>query len=75
MGFEHETHKMYKNENAYIPSNASVCISDPFNSQSCEKRLLASLCLCVCPSVDPSPWNNTAPTGRIFMKFDIWGFF
>jgi hypothetical protein len=22
-----------------------------------------------------SAWNNSAPTGRIFMKFDIWGFF
>jgi hypothetical protein len=22
-----------------------------------------------------SAWNNTDPTGRIFMKFDIWGFF
>jgi hypothetical protein len=26
-------------------------------------------------SVHPSTWNNTAPTGRIFMKFDIWEFF
>jgi hypothetical protein len=25
----------------------------------------------VCPSV----WNNSAPTGRISMKFDIWGLF
>jgi hypothetical protein len=25
----------------------------------------------VCPSVLPSAWNDTAPTGRIFMKFDI----
>jgi hypothetical protein len=23
----------------------------------------------------PSTWNNSAPTGRIFMKFDIWGLF
>jgi hypothetical protein len=22
-----------------------------------------------------SAWNNSAPTGRIFMKFDIWVFF
>ena len=29
----------------------------------------------VCPSVRPSAWNNSAPTGRIFMKFDIWIFF
>ena len=22
-----------------------------------------------------SAWNDSAPTGRMFMKFDIWGFF
>ena len=32
-------------------------------SQNCEKRLLAS-------SVCPSAWNNSAPTGRIFVKYD-----
>jgi hypothetical protein len=26
-------------------------------------------------SVRPSTWKNSAPTGRIFMKFDIWVFF
>jgi hypothetical protein len=26
-------------------------------------------------SVDLSAWNNSAATGRIFMKFDIGGFF
>ena len=40
------------------------------------KRLLASSCLSVrpsfAPSVRPSAWNNSASTGRIFMKFDIW---
>jgi hypothetical protein len=35
------------------------------------KRLLTSSCLSVCPSA----WNNAAPTGRVLMKFDIWGFF
>jgi hypothetical protein len=40
-------------------------------SQNCGKRLLASSCL----SVRPSAWNNSAPTGRIFMKFNIRGFF
>ena len=34
-------------------------------------RQLATLCLSVCLSV----WNNASPTGRIFMKFDIWVFF
>jgi hypothetical protein len=36
-----------------------------------KERLLASSCLSVCPSA----WNIPAPTGRIFMKFDILGFF
>jgi len=26
------------------------------------------------PSVLPSTWNNSVPTGRIFIKFDIWMF-
>jgi hypothetical protein len=29
----------------------------------------------VCLSVCLSAWNNSAPTGRIFMEFDIWVFF
>ena len=28
-----------------------------------------------CPFVRPSAWKNSSPTGRIFTKFDIWGFF
>jgi len=40
-------------------------------SQNCEKRLLATSCLSVCPSA----CNNSDPTRRIFMKFDIWKFF
>jgi hypothetical protein len=32
-------------------------------------------CLSVRPSVRPSACNNSAPTERIFMQFDIWGFF
>jgi hypothetical protein len=35
------------------------------------KRDLAWSCL----FVHPSAWNNPAPTGRIFMKPSIWGFF
>ena len=34
-----------------------------------------SVCLSVRPSVCLSAWNNSAPTGRIFMKFDIGEFF
>jgi len=26
-------------------------------------------------SAGPSAWSNSAPTGRIFMKFDIWIFY
>ena len=40
-------------------------------SRNCEKRPLASSCLSVCPSA----WNNSAPTGRIFIWFDIAVFF
>ena len=40
-------------------------------SQNCEKCLLASSCLSFCPSA----WNISARTGRIFMKFDVWGLF
>ena len=29
----------------------------------------------VCLSVYPSVWNNSAPTRRTLMKFDIWGTF
>ena len=42
-------------------------------SQNCtkKKRTPASSCLSVCRST----WNNSAPTGGIFMKFDVLGFF
>jgi hypothetical protein len=36
---------------------------------------LVSSCLSVLLSVCPSASKNSAPTGRIFMKFDIWVFF
>ena len=29
----------------------------------------------VCLSVRPSSWNNAAPTGRIFMKFNVRTFY
>ena len=35
--------------------------------QNCEKGVLSSSCL----SVRPSAWNDSAPTGPIFMKFDV----
>jgi len=41
--------------------------------RSCEQEIarVLSVCLYVCVSVR---WNNSAPTGRIFMKFDFWIF-
>jgi hypothetical protein len=47
----------------------NLCFWAP--SKNCGMRLLLSLCLSVCPPA----WNNSATTGRIFMKFDIWVFF
>jgi len=41
-------------------------------SRSCEKRLLVSSYQYVGPS---SAWNNSAPNGHVFMKFDISVFF
>jgi len=29
------------------------------------------VCVCVCVCVCQFAWNNSAPTGRIFKKFDI----
>ena len=29
----------------------------------------------VCPSVRSPAWKNSAPTGQVFMKFEIWIFF
>jgi hypothetical protein len=50
--------------------------------QNCKKWQIASSYQTVCStyqpiclSVLPSSWYNWAPTGRIFMKFDIWVFF
>jgi hypothetical protein len=42
--------------------------------QNFERWLLASSCLSVCLSVRPSAWNNSAPTGRILTRFNIWVF-
>jgi hypothetical protein len=44
-------------------------------SQNYEKRPLASSCLSSCRSVRLSAWYNSAPTVRIFMRFDAWIFF
>jgi len=44
-------------------------------SQNCEKQVLALSCLSTCPHVCPPAWNNSAPTGYIFMKSDMRVFF
>jgi hypothetical protein len=40
---------------------------------------VTSVCLSICPSVRPparpATWNNSAPNGRIFIKFHIVAFF
>jgi hypothetical protein len=57
----------------FITVMYSLAMARPFprfyyaRSQNCEKRLWASSCL--------SAWNNSAPTGRIFMKFDTLSIF
>jgi len=35
------------------------------------RRATISFVMSNCPSVRPSTWNNSAPTGRIFTKFHI----
>jgi hypothetical protein len=39
------------------------------------RKATISFVMSVCLSVRPSAWNNSVPTGRIFMKFDFWVFF
>ena len=39
------------------------------------RRAIISFALSVCLSVRPTACNNSAPNGRISMKFDIWVFF
>jgi len=50
-----------------------ICVSFFFGRvrKIAKSYYLASPCLSACPSA----WNNWVPTGRIFMKFDVWGFF
>ena len=41
---------------------------------TCEERLLTSSCPPVCLSMRPYAWNNSPPSGRILINFDIWVF-
>jgi hypothetical protein len=45
------------------------------HDDSLKSRIIHHVCLSVQPSVRPSTWNNSARTGRIFIKFDIQLFF
>jgi len=49
-------------------SSSSISLT---RTQNYERQLLSSSCLSVRPPVCLSTWNNAAPTGRIFIKFDI----
>ena len=48
-----------------------VCSSDYFIRRV---RKIAKSNLPSCPSTCSPAWKNSAPTGRIFIKFDIWVF-
>jgi hypothetical protein len=53
-------------------------ISSYARSQNVEKQLSSVLCVSLHLFVSPSfcsRWKKSAPTGQIFMKFDIWIFF
>jgi hypothetical protein len=56
-----------------------VCVCVSYDCQNRQKFLSAFVKLrkatvSFVMSVRPFAWNNSIPTGRIFMKFDIWGF-
>ena len=61
-----------KTTNLWFWFSVVVCCQPSW--QNCEKWLLVSSRLSVCSSICPSTWNNSAPTGQIFIKFDIWVF-
>jgi hypothetical protein len=66
--------RIYVSGSQNIPNTFQLRVSIWKNSfllgalQNCEKRILTSPCLPVCPSA----WNNSAATGWIFIKFYIW---
>ena len=47
----------------------SLCVIVGRVRKNCEKRLLASSCLSACLSDRLTAWINSAPIGRISMKF------
>ena len=51
-----------------------VCLGAFVKLRNATIRFVMSVCPPVRPSAPPSAWNNSALTGLIFMKFDIWVF-
>jgi len=51
-----------------LSDDGGICEARKNKQSHFEKGLQASPYMSVCPS----EWNNSAPTGRIFMKFDIY---
>ena len=58
----------YKLFHNFLPSPPPFLLAF---SQNCEKRLITSPCLSVCPSA----WNNSAPAQPNFVRFNIRLFF
>jgi hypothetical protein len=61
----HEIWKPQTQPSGTVQVCTGIALNFKTCSKNCQRRLLASLCL----SVRPSAWNS-APTGRIFTKFD-----
>ena len=55
--------------------NACLIFFRRFRKISKSECQHSHVCPSVRPSVHPSPWNNSAPPGWIFMKFHIWVLF
>jgi len=53
----------------HFPSSCSVCAF--LGAFAKLRKATISFVMSVCPSA----WNNSTPTGRIFVKFDVWEFF
>jgi len=39
------------------------------------RKATISFAMSACPSVRPSAWNNSAPTGQFLIKYDVTVFF
>ena len=57
--------------NSFLGAFAKLPKSNIIFVKSVRPSVCLSICLSVCLAVYLPPWNNSAPTGRIFMKFGI----